>query len=87
MKVAAEYIDALKLSALAQVLLGLFSAMVLDGGRLFIFWIAFTVVFWVMTVIMVLRRPVEPTDTDIKIVKYGYAVVFGITIFAYFGKN
>jgi len=58
-----------------QVLLGLFSGLILDGGTTArIFGIAL-VAFWGGATILIWRRPQSPTRTDIEVIRFGYLPV------------
>lgn len=55
-----------------QALLGLLSALILDGGTSArIFGIAL-IAFWGGAALLVWRRPQSPTGTDIELLRFGY---------------
>jgi hypothetical protein len=55
-----------------QVLLGLLSLLILDGGTTARICGIALVAFWGGTVILVCRRPQSPTRTDIGLIRFGY---------------
>jgi len=49
-----------------------FTALLLDGGVLFRVCVVAALAYWFGAIIVVLRRPRHPTDSDIVLVKYGF---------------
>ena len=70
--VSGSYADSLKLSVLIQLTLFVLAAMLLDGGgTLHGFGIA-AAGYWIGAVLIILRRPKNPTQVDLDLVKYGF---------------
>ena len=55
-----------------QALLGLLSALILDGGTTARICGIALVAFWGGAVLLIWRRPHSPTRTDIKLLRFGY---------------
>jgi len=55
-----------------QVLLGLFSLLILDGGTTARICGIALVAFWGGATVLIWRRPQSPTKTDIELLRFGY---------------
>ena len=55
-----------------QAIVLVLSALALDGGFLLRVCVIAAVVSWFATALIMLRRPRQPTDVDLVIVKYGF---------------
>jgi hypothetical protein len=73
------YRKASALVVVQQVLLGLIAGMMLDGGALGSIFLYSLVAFWVVFVIIVVRRPRNPTKTDIFLIKWGTFLLFAVS--------
>jgi len=62
-----------------QVLLGLLSALVLDGGALARICGIALLAFWCGAAVLIWRHPRTPTRTDINVVRFGYLPVVVLT--------
>lgn len=71
--------DALKFTLLLQVPLLLITSMILDGGIIFRRFLIASVAFFILMLIVRLRRGAEMTDTDILFAKWGYLPILLIT--------
>ena len=67
--------DAVKL----QVVLGVLSLMILDGGDCAHISGAALLAFWGGGVVLIWRHPRTPTRIDIQLIRFGYLPVFAIT--------
>jgi len=67
--------DALKL----QVIIGVLSLMILDGGQCGQICGAALLAFWGGAAVLIWRRPQTPTKTDLQLLRFGY---LPIVIFA-----
>jgi len=55
-----------------QVVVLLFTSMILDGGDIFTMCLVALVGFWVGAVIICVRRPQTPTRVDLLFIRFGY---------------
>lgn len=63
-----------------QILLGLLAGMCLDGGVLGMIFLYSLIAFWVGFVMIVSRRPNNPTKVDIFVIKWGSFLLFLISL-------
>ena len=64
-----------------QILLGLLSALILDGGTTARICGIALVGFWVGAVLLICRRPHSPTRSDIELLRFGYLPLIVIAFF------
>ena len=64
--------DSLILQAFFLVLFWL----ALDGGMLFRYSLFILAPYWALVLLIVLRRPAEPTPLDLKVVRFGYLALW-----------
>lgn len=64
-----------------QVVIGLFSLMILDGGTTAQICGIALVAFWGGAVVLIWRRPQSPTQTDLALIRFGY---LPLTMLAFF---
>ena len=69
------------LSLVEQLLLGLLTSLMGDAYLIF-FYAA--VAYWAGVAIIVIRRPMTPNKTDIMMLKWGFLLLFVISIFMSF---
>ena len=67
--------DAVKL----QVVLGILSLMILDGGDSAHICGAALLAFWGGAVVLIWRHPLTPTTTDLQLIRFGYLAVLVIS--------
>jgi hypothetical protein len=67
-------------SLLAQVIVGLLAAFVLDGGMLARVVGVAVLAFWLCVALIIMRRPHEPTKFDLAFVLWGFWPVLGIAV-------
>ena len=79
-QVSPAYRGALGLVATQQILLGILAGMVLDGGALGFLYLYALVAFWAGFFMMLVRRPRNPTRTDVFFIKWGTFMLFLISI-------
>ena len=73
---ALEYKSAFKGALLLQGVLAVLTLLVLDYGQMHrAFWVSF-LCQWAMVIIILLRRPMNPTRLDLAIVRYGVVPIF-----------
>ncbi|MCC5849843.1 MAG: hypothetical protein JJU29_17290 [Verrucomicrobia bacterium] len=86
-KFSPAYKGALALVVTQQVLLWLLTGVVLTGGVLeSILFFALTA-YWVGFVMIVARRPDNPTKTDIFLIKWGTFLLFPVSFFMSIGTS
>lgn len=62
-----------------QVILGILSLMILDGGDCARICGAALLAFWGGAIVLIWRHPQTPTKTDLELVRFGYLPVVVIT--------
>ena len=63
-----------------QILLGLLTGMCLDGGILGMIFLYSLAAFWVGFIMIISRRPRNPTKVDIFLIKWGTFLLFLISL-------
>ena len=76
--IAASYRKPIFEAIALQVILGLLSALVLDGGDCRHICGAALVAFWGGAAVLVWRHPRDPTKTDLQLVRFGFLPVLVI---------
>ena len=80
--------EAARFAVVPQLLILLFSSLILDGGQIARFCGAAIVVHWIAAAIILIRRPRRPTPFDIILLRAGFflilAVAFTVAIIATF---
>jgi hypothetical protein len=66
------YSYAITLALAQQAVVLVFASLILDGGVVFRFCVAAAIASWVCTLLILLRRPKQPTPFDLAIIKYGF---------------
>jgi len=79
--ISPSYRKAVFEAAALQVLLGLLSALLLDGGTMARICGIALVAFWGGAIVLIWRRPLFPSRTDIEFVRFGYLPVVVIAFF------
>lgn len=77
---AEHYAQACRFALFLQAILGLLTALLLDGGR--VFW-AFCVAWlwaWTISLMIIFRRPANPSRLDLGIVRYGILVLLTLIL-------
>jgi hypothetical protein len=73
-----EYWHALKHAILLQALFGVLTGLMLDGGRSFGFFKVAFVGHWVGILLIIGRRPLAPTKTDILCIRWGTVLLLAV---------
>ncbi len=68
------YWPALKVAVILQAVLGILTALMLDGGRSFVFFEVAFVGHWIGILLIMGRRPLTPTRFDLIYVRYGVII-------------
>ena len=55
----------------SSLIIGILSALVLDGGQTAILTAKGLAVFWILIVVIILRRPQTPTSLDLLLIRWG----------------
>jgi hypothetical protein len=74
-----EYRGTLKLILIEQIPLGLLAGMIMDGGGVAVIFLYALAGFWAGFAMIVLRRPMNPTKTDLFMIKWGTFALFAIS--------
>lgn len=74
-----SYWPPIKLAAISQAICLLVAAIVLDGGFCLTLAVFAAVAYWAGLVVMILRRPSNPTKIDLALVGCGYFIAAAIT--------
>ena len=70
-----EYWLALQVSLVLQIAFGLFSGFMLYGGLLQT-WFFTMAAFWAGSILMMIRRPDNPTKVDLFLIRWSFPVLF-----------
>lgn len=76
-----EYWQALLVSLVFQVFFGLLSGGMLDGGMLLQMWCFSMAAYWGGLVLMMCRRPRNPTKVDLFLTRWSFPVLFFFVVF------
>ena len=79
--ISAEYDSPLFEAVALQLVLGLLSLLILDGGAAARICGIALVAFWGGAVVLIWRHPKSPTRTDIQLIRFGYLAVAVIAFF------
>ena len=74
------YRGTLALVVTQQILLGLLTGMALDGGMLSSMFLSSLVAFWIGFITILVRRPKDPTNADIFLIKWGTFILYVVSI-------
>lgn len=74
-----NYKDAAKFSLVYQLILLLFTGMILDGGRCSGYVTMAMIAFWGSVIVLIIRNPKNPKPVDIVYIKFGFIPVLIIT--------
>ena len=80
MKPTRQYWNAIQVSLVFQIFLGLFGILALDFGEICYIWLITMVAYWAEVILMMIRRPVSPTRLDLFLVRWSYPALFLIAI-------
>jgi hypothetical protein len=69
---AKTHSQAIVFAVAQQAILLFFAATILDGGQILRLCTLAAIVSWVPSLLIMLRRPKEPTHADLGIIKYGF---------------
>ena len=72
------YQGTLKLVLIEQVPLGILAALILDGGSIARMYLCALIVFWPGFAMIIYRRPMAPTETDLFLIKWGTFLLFAV---------
>jgi hypothetical protein len=64
-----------------QGLLGVLTALILDGGVAFRTFLVAALGYWLMVAMLLVRRPMTPTWIDLQLVRWGILPLFIIVVF------
>jgi hypothetical protein len=78
-EVSRPYWPALRNALLLQSVLGMFTALLLDGGRSFTFFGVALLAHWIGIILIVARRPTTPTEFDLSFIRIGILPIFVLT--------
>lgn len=73
---ARSYWPAMLTAVGVQLLCVVLSAMVLDGGNAAMLCVCTMVGFWVGALLMILQHPEDPTDTDLRAIRFGFLPLY-----------
>ncbi|MBU8902309.1 MAG: hypothetical protein KOO69_06185 [Victivallales bacterium] len=70
-----KYKKAIFFSLAYQMVLLLFSAMILDGGQCGQYMLVSMAGFWVSVIVLIIRKPWSPSKKDIFYIKWGFFLI------------
>jgi hypothetical protein len=71
-----EYSSALKVAICWQFLIAFVASTLLDGGETWRVSMIASAAFWVVAVVIILRRPASPTPSDLVYIRIGLLLAF-----------
>lgn len=75
-RLSGKYWSPLRDSAVLQAFFVFVSWLALDGGSLFRYSLLVLAPCWALILMIVLRRPAEPTPFDLKVVRFSYLALW-----------
>jgi hypothetical protein len=78
--IAPEYRKGFWLSLGLQLLITLIMATILDDGRIANIGASTMIGFWIGAIVIVLKRPLRPTRTDMFYVRWGFPLMLALAI-------
>lgn len=79
--ISARYWSAIRTSICFQIPILLLGALCLDGGELFSRCLVALAAFWCGTILILFRRPRNPTKLDLEVIRFGYPLLFVLALF------
>jgi hypothetical protein len=76
-----KYDSAIYEAVALQIVIGLLSLMILDGGELAQICGVTLVSFWGGAIVLIARRPQSPSKVDLELIRFGYLLVAIIAFF------
>lgn len=70
-----------------QLLITGFCLCVADMGETIHAWAAAQITYWIAAMLIAIRRPQNPTETDLRLIQFGYLPLFFITWLYAFAIN
>jgi hypothetical protein len=75
-----KYWPALKFGITLQIILGVFAALMLDMGESASFFGVAAIGYWLAVLMIIARRPINPTAADIIFIRWGTLILLTIEI-------
>ena len=79
--ISARYWSAIRTSICFQIPILLLGVLCLDGGELFSRCLVAFAAFWSGTILILFRRPWNPTKLDLEVIRFGYPLLFVLALF------
>jgi hypothetical protein len=77
-RISNAYEPAIKVSIVLQGLVLLLGVVTLDGGHLLGVFLCTAVGYWIGALLAILRRPSTPRPVDLRLIKFGYAMLIPV---------
>lgn len=78
--VAAAYRKVLGEAVVVQALAFGFAPLLLDGGTVLSLCVVAAAVFWPSAVLILVRRPQNPTSADLALIRFGFLALVGLIL-------
>ena len=78
--ISPAYDRVIRKSLVAQVVVGILAALMLDGGETARVVGVAVLAYWLCAAVVIMRRPHEPTNFDLAIVHWGFLPVLAISM-------
>lgn len=75
-----NYAPACRFALILQAILGVIAALLLDGGRTFRAFCVAWLCAWAISLLIIFRRPANPSRVDLWIVRYGILVLLTLVL-------
>ena len=79
--ISARYRSPVRNSVCFQIPILLLGVLCLDGGELFSRCLVAFAAFWSGTILILFRRPRNPTKLDLEVIRFGYPALFLLSLF------
>jgi hypothetical protein len=78
--ISPAYDRVIRKSLVAQLIVGVLAALMLDGGKTARIVGVTVLAFWLCAAVVIVRRPNEPTKLDLAIVRWGFWLVLAVAM-------
>jgi hypothetical protein len=76
--ISAFYDEVVRKALFLQVIVGILAALVLDGGTMAKVVGVAILAFWICAIVIILRRPQNPTRADLEFIDWGFWPVLAV---------
>jgi hypothetical protein len=77
-RISSKYWSAIRDSLCLQAFFVILGNLALDGGQLGRFCLFVLVPYWIVAILILMRRPSSPTPLDLTVIRFGYLALLGL---------